>query len=332
MIDFRLVISFESPSNSVSTENSNIFDITNNQTLAENVNDRLDYVTGQSMINEQIIPAERPKRKARMDDENSEDNQDKRPRQEDVSIHGTIINVSTSNSFQELEKTIKQTNDNDDSPDYPPLQMSQRREKRISSKEKNNTNTNKSKADFTNPNNLTNTLRVKAPHKLPPIVVFNIEAKSLIDALAILLGNNVFKVQIINANRSHILTSSISDHTKVLEFLKHKNANNFSYTPRESKPCNYIVKGIDRSFNNDDIRTAIMEQCPNVNILKVSGLMSRKSKELTNIRIVQLSPESDLKSVLNVKYLLHQVVKWSRLRTSYTQCRNYQVMLLLIAT
>lgn len=68
-----------------------------------------------------------------------------------------------------------------------------------------------------------------------------------------------------------------------------------------------------------------MQQCPNVNILKVNNLLSQKSKELTNIRIVQLTPESDIKSLLNIsKFLLHQVVKWSRLRTSYTQCRNCQ--------
>lgn len=320
MLDFRLVISVGSPNNSVITENSSNIDA-DFSILAENVIGQKDYVTGQAMIIDNITPAERTKRKAGMDDD---DIQDKRSKQEEDQIHGTTFNVSTSNSFQELGNTKNQTDDNGVSSDYPPLKMSQRREKKVTSKEKNNTNTNKSKAVFTNPTNLTNTSKTKSPHKLPSIVVFNIDTKSLIDALAIVLENSVFKVQIVNANRSHILTSSVIDHKKVLEFLKHKNANNFSYTPKESKPFNYIVKGIDLAFDNEDVRIDIMKQCPNVNILKVNNLMSQKSKELTNIRIVQITPESDLKSVLNVKYLLHQVVKWSRLRTSYTQCRNCQ--------
>lgn len=37
-----------------------------------------------------------------------------------------------------------------------------------------------------------------------------------------------------------------------------------------------------------------------------------------------MSPDSDLKSLLSIKFLLHQVVKWSRLRKTYTQCRNCQ--------
>ncbi|KAJ6649792.1 hypothetical protein Bhyg_05032, partial [Pseudolycoriella hygida] len=42
-------------------------------------------------------------------------------------------------------------------------------------------------------------------------------------------------------------------------------------TSNESKPVNYVVKGIDRSFDNEVVRDAIAAQCPKVVILKRPG-------------------------------------------------------------
>lgn len=70
----------------------------------------------------------------------------------------------------------------------------------------------------------------------------------------------------------------MDDYKKVIEVLKRKKANNFSFTPKEMKPINYIVKGIDQSFDDKDVKSSILEQCPKVNILKISNLTSKNSK------------------------------------------------------
>lgn len=273
-----------------------------------------------------LIKPERIKRKSMPGDTDVNHTQDKRPKPENGNDISLQFSVKTSNHFSELDNANHNDNENnrmiDDnaSHEFPPLRMTSRKDRRAASNVKNNTNTNKPTVNITNP---TNKPKVK-DSMLPPIVVFNIDNKSLIEALNVLIHEKQYKIKIINSNRTHIFTSCIVDYKKVLEFLKHKNANNFSFTPKESKPINYIVKGIDLTFDNEDVKSSILEQCPKVNVLKISNLISQKSKERTNLRIIQVTPDSDLKSLLSIKFLLHQLVKWSRLRTTYTQCRNCQ--------
>lgn len=249
-------ISFVTLNTSINTEESNKFEYTIISKPLENVIDQTDCMDVGVNDGENTVPPLRVKRKAIMDEktEHKEEVQDKRSKQDFQNpISDAQFNVETSNQFSELDNTTNPHVDDE----FPPLQMSQRRERKVTSKKPNNINTNKSKTDNTNH---TNTPQSKPMNKLPPIIVFNVENKSLIEALSVVLEKNVFRVQIINANRSHILTSNMMDYKKVLEFLKHRNANSFSYPPKESKPSNYVVKGIDRSYDNEDVKLAILEQ------------------------------------------------------------------------
>lgn len=153
-------IGANSQPNSVNTEKQVNFVDPN---LSKNVIDSMTDKSAKSVS--ALNPKDSAKRKAEMADNGVMDpGIEKKPRQENVVNQETVFNLDVSNQFSELEQTMDDTSDEHASPDFPPLQLSQRR--KSASRERINTNTNQNKSVVTNP---TNTSKSKATHKLPPI-------------------------------------------------------------------------------------------------------------------------------------------------------------------
>ncbi|KAJ6647638.1 hypothetical protein Bhyg_02861, partial [Pseudolycoriella hygida] len=242
--------------------------VVNNEIVYSHVGAQLN-TTGPAISNES------GKRKL-MESANSIMDHQKRSKSGDERNITNIHGIETYNQFSELDEDNSNITShmdlNNTSSALPPLLFTTNNTKRKTSNvnKDNTTNPSSQSNSNTNPTNpiINNTKKGKT---LPPIVVFNTENKSLIEALNIIISDKQFRIKISNANRTHIFTNNLDDFNKVREFLKHKKANNYSYTPKESKPVNYVVKGIDRSFDNEVVRDAIAAQCPKVVILKRPG-------------------------------------------------------------
>lgn len=139
---------------------------------------------------------------------------------------------------------------------------------------------------------------------IPPINVFDIEAKQIIKLLKEGLRINEFKIKEFNKNKITIYLSNIDDYKRVRGHLEKANAKFFSYTPKCLKTETYLMKGLN---GNTDPKEILDELC-----------LLQKGK-------LKISAESNVNDLKSIKTVLYHCIKWEPLRRpEITQCRNCQ--------
>lgn len=130
-------------------------------------------------------------------------------------------------------------------------------------------------------------------------------------------GLNNFIIKRVNNKKHHMLLQTITDLTKTIEILKKQQIKYYTYTPKTQKPYNLVIKGLDNSFNTDEILADLQTKKPkNATIIKIATLQTAKAKRENRTPPffpVQLSPDSDVNAFTQIRYLMHQVVTWERL-------------------
>lgn len=164
--------------------------------------------------------------------------------------------------------------------------------------------------------------------KPPPIKVYNIAHKTAIKNITTTLKHDQFSLKAINPNMSNIYTNNLLDYHKVIKLLKDNQINHYTHTPQELKPINILLKGIDTSFNNEDITLEINNLKLKITLITIidqpnTNYTNKYTRH--NTKVVQMEPGSDVFSLTKIKYLLHQRVFWEkRLPNKTTQCFNCQ--------
>lgn len=164
---------------------------------------------------------------------------------------------------------------------------------------------------------------VKKPPAPPPVVVYNLELKGFSAKLQNKLNHNNYSFKRINKNITHVLLKHLPDYKTTIALLKESNQNFFTYTPKEEKPTNLIIKNLDPSFDEEDIKTALtalnLKDLEIVKIFKLNIKIPNKAIWLLQINKI------DLKEILNVKYLLNQRIRITKFKNSgIIQCKNCQ--------
>lgn len=158
--------------------------------------------------------------------------------------------------------------------------------------------------------------------------MYQINRKEFITSATNHLGHSQFIVKNINQNCSHIITASVEDHAKIRELLKTNNTKFFYYTPKEEKPINILIRGIDSSYDEADIEEALKESNINMEIFKVipfSTPNSRRNNHRLNIWMVKFKPGSDLSGIMKIKSLLNQRITLEKPKsTEIVQCKRCQ--------
>lgn len=164
--------------------------------------------------------------------------------------------------------------------------------------------------------------------KIPPIVAYNINAKEVIDKLNTAVGKEHFSLRKINRNVTHIITSTINSFINAMNIIKQGKTNYYTYTPKELKQTTVLMKGVDSSYDEDDIKSAFNDLQVSQHISKITKYQTRKSindRRDLNIWLLQLNPNTDMSVFKDIKYLLHQTVTFERfVRTESIQCKNCQ--------
>lgn len=160
---------------------------------------------------------------------------------------------------------------------------------------------------------------------LPPIVAYNVNNKTLQQALRQILNHNRFSIKIINRNMTHIYTGDKNDKNTVTDYLKKIAVNCFTYTNKDEKPINIILRHIDVDWTNTEIEEDLQRHLQgDEKVIRVTYLLNFK-KEPAHSRIVQFSPQTPIKRILDIEFVLNTCIKWEKLSsTKYTQCRNCQ--------
>lgn len=145
----------------------------------------------------------------------------------------------------------------------------------------------------------------------PPIVALHISIKQLIT----MLGNhNQFKgMYTLRQTSTNIVSITVHNaeiHTLIKEELKNKGIQYYTFTPRINRPKTIILKGIKGGFNEKDIEEELRKsELKNVEIIKVTKVTFNKMKPDNFHFLIQISPNSLVSEIKNVKIIAHQKTK-----------------------
>lgn len=161
-----------------------------------------------------------------------------------------------------------------------------------------------------------------------PIIAYGINRKEFVLNAKKLLGHSEFSIKNINKNCTHIITTSLIDHKAIREFLDNEKEKFFFYTPKEDKPINLLIRGLDDTYDENDIINELNCSSIKLDIIKIlrySTLNSRRKNIKLNLWMIKLKAGSDIKSMFKLKYLLNQRVKIEKPQsTEMIQCKNCQ--------
>lgn len=159
--------------------------------------------------------------------------------------------------------------------------------------------------------------------KPPPIIAYDLDTKICIEELKVNLGHNKFNLVKLNSNCSKVITNNTDDHKKACELLKSHNADHYTFTRKEERKINVLLKGIDQTYTENDIKDELIACQLKIDLGKI--MLFSKPNSVHPTWLVQLEPQSDVNSLLSMKYFLNQKVKFERLKGGRVlQCRRCQ--------
>jgi hypothetical protein len=160
----------------------------------------------------------------------------------------------------------------------------------------------------------------------PEIIVFNINnKKETLDHLKSILGHDRVMFRFINKDKTAIITENNMDRKKILDFLNNNYSRYFTFTPSNEKPINFLLKYIDCSFDEADIRNDILSLNKDVKILNLKVFETTKPLVGKKIWLLQIENNEKAKSLAGKQKLCASIVTFDKLKNSgILQCKRCQ--------
>lgn len=162
--------------------------------------------------------------------------------------------------------------------------------------------------------------------KSPEIVVYNmVNKKETLVHLKALLGHDRVLFRFINKDKTAILTENNTDRMKVLDFLNGNSSRYFTFTPSDEKPLNFLIKYIDESFDEDDIKQDILLLNKDIGVLKLKVFSTTKPLIGKKIWLLQTENNEKAKSIVGNQKLCSAIVKIDIYKSNAVlQCKRCQ--------
>lgn len=196
---------------------------------------------------------------------------------------------------------------------------------------RNNTKTNNVNLSLNHTNTNVNNNNIGAKkYRLPPITIYIDNTKKLINDIKLILNHSNFNIKLINKKCTQVLTNSLADYDLVKKYIVDNDKNHYTYTPKERKNINFIIRGINNSYSPEEIIDEINSlNLENVNIVKCSEYKTRDSirnNRKLDLFMLSLSFGSDIKPLISIKYLLNQRVYFEKIAQNQecVQCHRCQ--------
>lgn len=187
----------------------------------------------------------------------------------------------------------------------------------------NNNNSNQIKATGKNSDNST------GKRFCPPIILYNVNIKALVDQLEARTPKISFKIKNVNRHKSKLFFSDINVYNEMMALLKEKKINSYSFTPKELRQLSFVVRGLYYKTEVEEIKNALDAVVPNVvsKVTKFNTKHSIQNKKDTGLFLISLLPGKGLKDISHVKYLLNQTIVLERpnRKDGDIQCRRCQL-------
>lgn len=174
--------------------------------------------------------------------------------------------------------------------------------------------------------NVNNTEKNKT---IPPIIITSNDLSTIKKLIKSQLKINNFLFKSTSDTRHALYTQTIGDYKLILSSLKEAQVECFTYTHKDEKPINLILKGLHIDYNEEEINTLLKDlKIENIHINKILRLTTKKSiRENLKlpIYIIQLRHDSTSDNLTKIKYLDNQIIRWEKLKKSpITQCTRCQ--------
>lgn len=103
----------------------------------------------------------------------------------------------------------------------------------------------------------------------------------------------------------------------------------YTFTAKTEKPITLLLKGLNSSFNENEVLHELRSlRINDVEFNKISRFTTTRSKKedkILPIFVVQISQNSQINNLKQIKYLFHQVIYWDKLkRREVIQCKKCQ--------
>lgn len=179
------------------------------------------------------------------------------------------------------------------------------------------------------PNRTPQTEKRAVASKPPPINILGQNPKDTIHAMRTVVKTDRFAIKRYNEQLYSLKTESYEDYQKTVGMLKSLDAQYYTYTPKEEKQQTMLIKGLDNCYTPEEVLQLLKEKETSDlkfnQVTRFSTARSRQQNKLLPIFLVQISPESKLGKLHELKYLEHQIISWENLRkTTVIQCKNCQ--------
>lgn len=164
--------------------------------------------------------------------------------------------------------------------------------------------------------------------KIPPINLVDMDTKELIKFIKNGLKINEFRIKEFR-NKKSLFMNNLKDYARVKSYLKKSTAKFFTFTPKAEKTKTYLLKGLNGDTPIEEILEELNKfQEDDLKFIKVSQFTTKKSKEkdyLLPIFLVQISSNSSINKLKQIKTLLYRCIRWEQLKhPEIPQCRNCQ--------
>ena len=162
----------------------------------------------------------------------------------------------------------------------------------------------------------------------PPIFLFDVNIKRLVDQLEAKTPKITFKIKNVNKKKSKLYLSDATVHSEMMALLREKNIHSYSYTPKELKQSSFILRGLYHGTDVDEVRSAMEKTVPNVvsKVTRFTTPYSVKNSYDTGLFLVTLNQGNSLSDISHIKYLLSQTILWEKPKKNdkEVQCHRCQ--------
>lgn len=144
----------------------------------------------------------------------------------------------------------------------------------------------------------------------PPIFLFNVNIKNLIDQLK--AKNINFKIVNKSRYKSKLYLTDIKAHSEMMTLLKNKQIDSYSFTPKELKRKSLVLRGLFFKTEIEDIKEELDLKVPGIvnTVTRFQTNFSRKNGTDTNLFLVTLETGKRSEEITSIRYILNQLVYW----------------------
>lgn len=123
---------------------------------------------------------------------------------------------------------------------------------------------------------------------------------------------------------------SMENYNRARQILNNVCTQYYTYTPKENKPKNILLKGLSNEEDTNEIleelKTYESDELKPISCVQFASNTSKINKTKLAIYLIQITAESNINALHKIKYIQHQRIKWEKLKSSNNimQCKNCQ--------